>query len=230
MERLLTLQDRDQRIRAARAELDRIPQERKLRERQLADCAARLEAANGRMKEIEVEKKNLEIEAESRRSAIEKYKNQQLQTRKNEEYSALQHEITAATQAIEALEDRELELMEEAERLAPTLAAAEAEHAHEKTRITDALAALESRIPNIESRIQELQESRKQVCEGLDEDLLERYERLFESKAGNAIVAIENEVCTGCHMRVTSQTALEVRAERGLVHCSNCGRMLFLPA
>jgi uncharacterized protein len=227
---LLTLQDRDQRLRALHSELARIPAERKLREKQLADCAARLEKSKARLREIEVGKKNLEVEAGAKREAIERYRSQQLQTRKNEEYTALQHEIQAAEKDIVAIEDRELALMEEAEALAPDITAAEAEHASEQEKIAKAIGALEGRAANIREKIQEMDAGRAAACEGLDEDLLESYERLFESKGGGAVVAVEHDVCTGCHMRVTSQTALEAKAGKGIVHCPNCGRILYLPA
>jgi len=229
IERLLALQDRDQRIRSLRAELLQVPEERKLRVKQLADCAARLDTAKTRLKEIEVEKKSLEVEAGTKRAAIDRYKNQQLQTRKNEEFTALSHEIAANEKAISQIEDREIVFMEEAEALAPQIQAAEAEFASEKARIDKAISLLDAKIPNVESLISDLEKARKESSEGLDEDLLEQYDRIFHSKGDTAVVPLENEVCTGCHMKVTNQTALEVRGEKAIVHCPNCGRILFLP-
>jgi predicted nucleic acid-binding Zn-ribbon protein len=229
IERLLALQDRDQRIRTLRIELEQIPGERKLREKQLAECASRLESAKTRLKEIEVEKKNLEIEAATKRAAIERYKTQQLQTRKNEEYTALAHEIEACGKAISAIEDREIVFMEEAESLTPKIRAAEEEYTTEKARIDKALNALASKVPNIEAMIKDLEVARKEAASGVDEDIVDQYERIFKSKGGSAVVPLEHEVCTGCHMKVTSQTALEVRAEKTIVHCPNCARMLYLP-
>jgi len=229
IERLLALQDRDQRIRSLRAELLQVPEERKLRVKQLADCAARLDTAKTRLKEIEVEKKSLEVEAGTKRAAIDRYKNQQLQTRKNEEFTALSHEIAANEKAISQIEDREIVFMEEAEALAPQIQAAEAEFVSEKARIDKAISLLDAKIPNVESLISDLEKARKESSEGLDEDLLEQYDRIFHSKGDTAVVPLENEVCTGCHMKVTNQTALEVRGEKAIVHCPNCGRILFLP-
>ncbi len=229
IERLLALQDRDQRLRALRMEQEQIPSERKLREKQLADCAARLESAKSRLREIEVEKKNLEIEIGTKRAAIDRYKNQQLLTRKNEEFTALTHEIEASEKGISATEDKEIVLMEEAEALNPKIQAAEAEYATEKARIDKALAALASKIPNLESLIKDLEVSRAEAASGIDEDLVDTYQRIFKSKGGTAVVPLDHEVCTGCHMKVTSQTALEVRAEKTIVNCPNCARILHLP-
>ncbi|MEX1117908.1 MAG: C4-type zinc ribbon domain-containing protein [Terrimicrobiaceae bacterium] len=229
IERLLALQDRDQRIRSLRSELLQVPEERKARVKQLADCAARLDAAKTRLKEIEIEKKNLEIEAGTKRSAIDRYKNQQLQTRKNEEFTALSHEIAANEKAISQIEDREIVFMEEAEALAPRIQAAEAEFASEKARIDKAISLLDAKIPNVEALISDLEKARKESAEGLDEDLLDQYDRIFRSKGDTAVVPLENDVCTGCHMKVTHQTTLEVRGEKAIVHCPNCGRILYLP-
>ncbi|GAB4175886.1 MAG: zinc ribbon domain-containing protein [Terrimicrobiaceae bacterium] len=227
LDRFLALQDRDRKASELRAELARIPDEKKAREKQLAESAARLDLARTRMKEIEIEKKSLDVEISAKKALIDRYKTQQLQTRKNEEYSALSHEISAAEAAITAIEDKEIVLMEEAESLAPKIAEAEALHATERAKIDRALALLNEKAPSIQTRLDELDSQRAVAVEGLDEDLLDLYQRLFKSKGGLAIVPIEHGVCTGCHMKVTHQTALEAKAGTTVVHCSNCGRILY---
>lgn len=231
IERLLAVQDRDQRIRSLKTELLALPAEKASREKQLADAASRLEKAKTRLREIEVEKKNLELEAQSKRTTIDRYRNQQLQTRKNEEYTALSHEIQNAEKAIQQIEDRELELMEEVERLKPDIEKAETEHKSEKTRIDQAISVLGDKKVNLEKQIAELEGSRQSLVDGIDEDLVDTYNRLFKSKNGAAIVALEeNDVCTGCHMKVTTQTSVQVKGDNALVNCPNCGRLLFIPA
>lgn len=230
VEKLLTLQERDQRIRAFQIELNAIPDERKFKEKQIADSAARLEAAKYRMKEIEVERQKLQVEAQAKRDAIARYKTQQFQTRKNEEFAALGHEISAAEKTIVTIEDRELELMDEAETLRPVVAEAERAFIEEKGKLDGQIAELVKKTENIQSRVSELSGSRPVLTEGIDEDQLDLYTRLFKSKNGAALVELDHEVCTGCHMKVTTQVALAVKADKALVHCPNCGRILHLPA
>jgi predicted nucleic acid-binding Zn-ribbon protein len=230
VEKLLTLQERDQRIRAFQNELHAVPEERRLKEKQIADSAARLEAAKTRMKQIEVERKKLEGDAQVKRDAITRYKQQQLQTRKNEEFAALNHEIEAAEKVIVSIEDREIELMEEAESLRPAVAEAERAHTEERAKLEAQIVELGKKAENVQARLTELQSSREALTEGLDEDVLDQYNRLFKNKNGVALAEIEHEVCTGCHMKVTTQVALAVKADKTVVHCSNCGRILHLPA
>ncbi len=230
IEKLLALQDRDQRLRAFQTELTHIPGERKSREKQIADSAARLEQSRTRVKQIEVEKRNLEVEAQAKRDAITRYKQQQLQTRKNEEYSALAHEIESAEKIIRSLEDQELELMDEAEKLKPAVAGAEKIFAAEKAKIEQILTGLTDKKTNLDARVTEIKADRARLTEGIDEDVLERYERLFKTKQGTVVVPLEHEVCMGCHMKVTSQTSVQLKAQKEIVHCPQCGRMLYLPA
>lgn len=230
IQKLLVLQDRDQRLRAFQTELAHVPEERKAREKLIADSAARLEQAKTRAKEIEAAKKNLELEVKGKQDSINRYRQQQLQTRKNEEYSALAHEIEAAEKAISALEDSELELMEELDGLKPAIEAAEKTHAEEKAKIEQVLATLEGKVGSLKQRVAEIEKERSALTPDIDEDVLERYQKLFKTKNASAVVALEHETCTGCHMKVTTQTVVQVKAQKEIVHCPQCGRVLYLAA
>jgi predicted nucleic acid-binding Zn-ribbon protein len=230
IEKLLALQDRDQKLRTLRLELQAVPNEVASKQKLIADSAARLDLARTRAKAIEVEKKSLQGEAASKRDQIARYKTQQLQTRKNEEYTALSHEISNVENLIAQIEDKELTLMEEADSLAPQIAAADKTHADEKARLEGQIALLREKEGNLKTRIDEVQKNRASAVEGIDEELLERYERLFETKNARAVVAVEHDVCTGCHMKITAQTSLALRSDKSIVSCPQCGRLLHLPA
>jgi predicted nucleic acid-binding Zn-ribbon protein len=229
IEKLLTLQNRDQKLRAVLNEIAALPGEKAARERELKAADDRLEAARGRQREIEIERKKLELDVKGKQDQIARYKNQQLETRKNEEFTALRHEIENSEKSIIALEDRELALMEEAESLKPTLQAAQEAHDAEKAKVESHMASLVTRRENLATRQTELEAERLAATEGIEEDLLDRYTRLFKSKNGVALVTVEHGVCSGCHMQVNTQTYLEVRAEKEIIGCPQCGRILYEP-
>lgn len=230
IEKLLALQDRDQKLRTLRLELQAVPNEIASKQKLISDSAARLELARTRAKAIEVEKKSLQVDAAAKRDQIARYKTQQLQTRKNEEYTALTHEIATVEKRISEIEDKELSLMEEAESLAPEIAAADKTHAEEKARLEGQIGLLREKEGNLKKRIEEVLQSRTTALEGIDEELLERYERLFETKNARAVVSVEHDVCTGCHMKITAQTSLALRSDKSITSCPQCGRLLHLPA
>lgn len=229
LEKLLALQERDARILALKKEQSNIPAERKLRESQFQTLTDKLNLARTRSKEIEVERKSLEGEVLARKEKIGRYRTQQMQTRKNEEYTALSHEVIALEKAISEIEDKELLLMEEADALVPHLTEAQAAYETGKKQIDAHITALETKLKNISQQLTGLEESRPPLTVGIEEDVLSIYERLFRSKGSKAIVALEGEVCTGCHMKVPTQVAIETRSNSKVVLCPQCGRMLYFP-
>ena len=70
------------------------------------------------------DRKKLELDVEAKKAQIEKYSLQQFQTKKNDEYRALAHEIELCKEAIVKLEDQQIELMEKAEMAQKEVAAA----------------------------------------------------------------------------------------------------------
>ena len=228
LEQLLVLQDRQQKIRQIQAEIKTLPSERAHLESQLAATAAGVEALKQKGRQVEVERKNLELDVGTRAESIARLKTQQYQTRKNDEFQAIGHEIQRYENEIRKLEDQELELMIEADKLRGEIEAADKNARATKESISRQLADLEAKSTALEAQQQELETERKTLAAQIDDDLLDQFERLFNSKGDAAIVAVEHGVCTGCHMKVTTATAARVKAGKEIVNCEQCGRILYL--
>ena len=226
LEQLLVLQDRQQKIRQIENEIRNLPLQRRHLESQLAESAASLEAIKHKARQVEVERKKLELDVGTRNGSISRLKTQQYQTRKNDEFQAMGHEIERYENEIRKLEDEELELMEQAEKLKTELEAAEKTAKGTKESISRQLTDLDAKSKTLQSRERELAKERSELSSRIDEDLLNRFERLFASKGDSAIVAVEHGVCTGCHMKLTAATVMRVKAGKEIVSCENCGRIL----
>ena len=226
IEKLLVLQDRDRTIRVLKKELQVAPLERHESEEKLAATLAQLDAAKQKAKEIEVERKKLENEAQAKRDSIAKFQTQKFQTRKNEEFQALNNEITRYENDIRALEDRELEFMDAAEKAKAAVTAAEQQAKTVKAQVERQLADIAAKIDAVSSQLKDLETERANLAAGTDEDLLDTFNSLFANK-GEAVVPLEHETCMGCHMKVTTQTVVKVKGQREIVHCEQCGRILY---
>jgi hypothetical protein len=227
LEQLLILQDRAQKIRQVEAELRNMPLERESLDSQVTAASANLEATKDRARHIEVEKKRLELDVGTRNESIARLKTQQYETRKNDEFSAIGREIERYQNEINALEDQELELMEQADVLKAQIAAEEKQTAATKDSIAKQIANLETKQATLTGRLEELKREREELAARVDEDLLDRFNRLFASKGDAAIVGLEHDVCTGCHMKITTQTAVRVKGGKEIVSCEQCGRILY---
>ena len=229
LEKLLILQDRDQKIRQIQLEVKTLPQQRKNLEAQLAANAATLESLKQRARQLEIERKKLELDVGTRQNSISRLKTQQYETRKNDEFQAMGHEIERYEKEIVQLEDQELELMEQADKLKSEISIQEKMAAAGRDSVNRQLVDLDQKAKTLEARLGDLAKEREQLATTIDEDVLYRYERLFSSKGDAAVVAVEHGVCTGCHMKVTTQTAMRAKSDSEIVSCEQCGRILYAP-
>jgi len=204
-----------------------MPQQRQNLEAQLAASAAAVAALKSKVQHLEMDRKKLELDAGTRQESINRLKTQQYETRKNEEFRAMGNEIERYEKEIGSIEDQELELMDQADKARIELAAEEKKASVVRDSISRQMADLDEKGKALDGRLNELTAERAELSAKVEEDLLGRFERLFASKGDAAIVGLEHEVCTGCHMKVTTQTAHRVKNGKEIVSCEQCGRILY---
>jgi|TARA_Y100001960_G_scaffold63277_1_gene66248 predicted nucleic acid-binding Zn-ribbon protein len=224
---LLVLQDRDSKAARLEVELESIDPEREKTKRESLASQQVLEQAKQAKMQLEVRRKDLENEVESKKEQIRKYSQQQLETKKNEEYQALTREIEHVRQSISELEDQELELMEEQDDFKAKLA--EASQVAEEAKVNEAqlLSELDEREKNLGSQLDQLDEEREALADAIDPKALAHYERLLDTKGGRVIVGIDHGSCGGCHMKLQAQEIVNAKSERERITCTNCGRLLY---
>ena len=224
---LLILQDRDRKLLSLQADLDRIPQEEtrakgKRREDELA-----VTKAHDALREAELQVKKIELDAQTRRQTILRLKQQQFETRKNEEFQAIAHEITRYEADLDKLETRELEGMELCDQLRAQLQQAEAALAKTQALVDEDLAGLLSRKQRLEEQKAETTAERDKAEAAAPAELLPLYKRLMKTKSGLALAPLREGRCEGCHMKLIPSTIVKVHAALEVVQCEDCGRILY---
>jgi hypothetical protein len=227
IEKLLILQDRDRALLRVRTELSKVVPERQRWETRRTQAQQQAESAKLRARQIESDRKKLELEADAHKQQIERYSLQQFQTKRNEEYRALSHEIETCRKAIRQLEDQQLELMERSEHALQEVQSAAQSTQQVLKMVEDQLALLETKEVNLKKELTALESNRSELAGAVDSDVRSRYERLFKNKGESVVVGVEHSVCGGCHMKLPPQVLVSTRAQRELVFCPNCGRILY---
>jgi len=225
---LLQLQQRDLRLQELRKELERIPREQEQARTRLAQNVQAVADAKTAVQENEVAIKNVELDIGTRKQSIDRLKQQQFETRKNEEYRALGTKVVHYDGEVDVLETKELELMENGDGLRAVLAEAEAAHAATKGGVDEEIDALEKRAANFRAECAELETERTALVSRIEESVLSLYDRLLKLRGAPVVVQISSvRQCTGCHVRATPATMVKVQAGQELVNCENCGRILY---
>ena len=228
IEQLLIIQDRDQKLKELNSDIERLPLEELQAKERLKAATTSVEISEKAFMENEIAIKNIELDIDTRKDSITKLKVQQMETKKNDEFAVMEHSINNYQSEIVKLEDSQLELMEKGESLNETLQHNKDNLAKDQKIVDSELATIRERKIQITKKVSELEIDRKEISSNIAPDLLDQYNRIFKSKKGDAVSELINDICSGCHMKVTPSTALAVKAEKVVTTCDQCGRILYI--
>jgi predicted nucleic acid-binding Zn-ribbon protein len=143
------------------------------------------------------------------------------------ELSGLQHEVEAFKARRDRLEEKALEVIDKVEQaeagaaeMQSQLEGLTADWQHQQKQLAEEQARLEGVIT-------ELKQKRQLLSEQIEPQAVELYQALKGSK-GTAVARVEQGICRGCRISLPI-TDLQRARGNNLVHCSSCGRILFLP-
>ncbi len=228
IENLLIIQDRDQVVRGLKDQRMAIPLAIKKHEAEIQAETDALERSKAKLQELEVQRKNLDIQVGSAEDQINKYKNQQLQVKKNEEFQALTHEIELTQKKISDWEEEEIGLLLEIDEEMKVFRKRESVFDQDVAKIKDSIGILEAKLVETEKQLVEAEakfiESKGQV----KDTIFNRYYRLAEGIKLPVVAALELQTCSGCHLRVSNDTLEQARKGEELTTCDNCGRIVYL--
>ena len=227
LEKLLVLQDRDRKRLAFEQQLSSVPRERAVIEAKIASEKAAIESAKAEWHGLESKKKQLEMEIGSAEGKIGKYKTQQSQVRKNDEYQALTHEIETAQTGIGQLEEQEIGIMLSIDEAKKRFAAAE-------TELKQNIKGHESRINALKEREAQLSIDDKAAQETVAEarlvvpaQQLKIYDRIAVKPGHPVCVPVTAARCGGCHLKVSANVEMEARKLEQVTTCDQCGRIVY---
>lgn len=228
IEKLLIVQDRDIALQKIEQELKRIPLERAKIEALIKTEQDNIEAASQSLKEKEVQRNELDQEVKGKEADVARFKNQQLEVKKNDEYRALTQQIEQAEADIAKLEEKEIELMLEIDSTGEIF---EAEKATIERRIIEQheeIKKLGERELNLKDSIEAAKTALAQSREGIQENYIEHYDRVKKlAKRAPYVAPIQQHKCGGCHLRVSNEVSSGAM-DAGEPHfCDQCARMVY---
>ncbi len=227
LEKLLTVQDRDRKIRRLSKEIVDIPARKQMIESRLEEHRHVLKQINEEIKKKNLRVKEIEAEVVSAQEKTGKLRQQQFEVKSNDDYRAMEKQIGIIKREIAGFEEQELAIMEEIEDLKKTSSDHEQELAKEQTIVDEELEALNHRISSLESQIEDLKKERAELVKDVDEEWLSRYERTLNHTGDYAIVRVDKGVCGGCHMKLPPQVVHDARKFDTMTLCNYCGRLLY---
>lgn len=227
IEKLIELQRIDNRIHEINKILENVPDYILEVKGEYDDVNRRFTELHGRLENNKREFERIKREFESKKSSLEK-SHKKLSTVKNtKEYEAVLKELDILKKELYDLELKQLELSEDIENVEKEFAEVD-----EKKRILDEkFEELQKRRDEENAKITEelndLLKSREGLTNGIKKQFLSKYETIRKARNNLAIVRVDNEICSGCYMKIPPQLYVEVKKNSSLHQCPNCQRFLY---
>lgn len=227
---LLALQRVDSAIDQLRARRDRLPELDVARAAAGAlaanrDALARLDARSAELAAAVESAEAASAEIDRHRARLEAQLKTIIAPREAE---ALMHEIATLGERRSAIDDTELEHLEEEAQLDEQRAALSAARPDLVSTDEAAAAALAAARREIDEQLAALDGQRPTLVAAVDAGVLRDYEGRRARQSGVAIAVLEGRTCSGCHLDLSTSEFEEVRRtpEGQPADCPQCGRWL----
>lgn len=224
---LLALQESDTRRLGIEHQLQAAPREIAAVEARIAAEKAAIEAAKAEWHALESKKKLLEVEIRSAEGKAAKYRTQQLEVRKNDEYKALTHEIETTEAAIGGFEEEELKVMFAIDEAKKRFAAAEAGLKQNISGHEGKIRILREREAQLQAEHQAAVAAVAAARPAVPASQLKIYDRVAIRPGHPVCVAVNGGLCGGCHLKVPPHIVSAAKTGAEIATCDQCGRVVY---
>jgi len=227
LERLIALQTLDSTAEGARKKLAAQPEHEQALEARLEAARQHVAAAKDQLAANKNARAALEKDVAVQQGRLSKFRETAMAVKTNQEYHAVQHEITFAQGEIKKIEDAILERMMESDDLTAALKTAEAQLAAETKAIEADRRAAKAEHAEMEAALERIAGERAALIAGLNKEVLATFEAVARKRNGVAMSEARGGVCTICHVRLRPQVFNTVLRNDSILQCDHCNRILY---
>jgi predicted nucleic acid-binding Zn-ribbon protein len=224
---VIRLQEIDSRMVGLLHEIAALPKHIAEIERKLVSQERKLQADRAALLANLKERKHCEGDIQVQEQKISKLKDQMLQAKTNEQFSAFQKEIDFCTKEIRKSEDRILELMGESEALDRNVKGAEGALKTQKAEVEAEKQKARERTAADRKGVQELEAERAGIVASVKPSTYQRYERSRKLRKGIAVAEVVAGRCSVCNIVLRLQFIQDLKKAEDIMVCESCQRILY---
>ena len=142
------------------------------------------------------------------------------------ELEQMQRKMELLAEEKNGLEEEILILMESVEEQESFLEQLKKEIESAAAELKEKETMLEKNLDRLDEELKGLQEKRSLLAEQVEPKLLDRYNLLAEKHKGQPLARVEDEICGGCRVFISSALRGHLYNPEAMVYCENCGRLL----
>lgn len=227
IDRLAALQELDARLKVRRDRMTALLLEADGVDLELARQRQAVQALTGERDGLEQRRSDMDRQLELSGFKIRDNRMRMNRVRNSVELLALQREVDLTKEANAQVEEELIQVMEQLETLAVQLTAAQEALTALEAQAAEVVAARRAEADTLRQELDAEAGAREALAAGMDPALRGKYEQIFERRGGSAVVFAHDYMCSGCRMRIPPQFYNELQKFRDVRQCPNCHRILY---
>ncbi|MBN1913410.1 MAG: hypothetical protein JW788_03310 [Candidatus Omnitrophica bacterium] len=225
---LVRLQKIDSEIFILKDEKEAKPKEIEVLDAAFEEKKNGLAEAEKKYLDLQKQKKEKETDLLAKEESIKKLQSQLYTLKTNKDYQAMLTQIEGVKADVSMVEDTILGLIEETEKAKAGIEEEKKKLQEEEKALNARKKEVQDKVKEIDEHIAQLESRRNQVIPGLEDKIVNQYERILNNRDGLAIVAVKNNSCCGCNMFVPPQVINLIKMYERIITCEVCNRMLYI--
>ncbi|MFO7952646.1 MAG: hypothetical protein R6U91_07585 [Bacillota bacterium] len=186
-----------------------------------AELEAQLNNDRKYLKKLELQEQKI---VEDRQELYESMYSGKIKSTK--ELEQMQRKMDLLAEDKKNVEEEILVLMESIEEQEEKLKQAEEELKESKQALKDKASSLEEELNSLNQELLKLQDDREQQAAKINKQYLDKYLIMAEKHRGKPLAKVENDICSGCRVFISSAQRGHLYNPSAMVYCENCGRLL----
>ena len=227
LERLIKLQDIESRAAEAQRRIADAPAQIQALAAKLNAAREAVAAAKQAVSDNQAERRNLDRDLIAAQQRLSKYKEQLMAVKTNEEYHAMQHQITAAEAEVGRIEELVIINMVNADDVVAKSKAAEAALKRDEAQVARERGEIEAEIADKKTVLEQTSRDRHELIPDIGRGARELFDRVLKARQGIAVAPAVDGHCSICHVRLRPQVYHTIVRNEEIVQCDSCQRILY---
>ncbi|MDH5674916.1 MAG: C4-type zinc ribbon domain-containing protein [Myxococcales bacterium] len=224
---LAAIAEIDAKAHAADTELAEIPVRMGELESDVARLAELLEAERTELKEVDALLSAQEEELQNQGSSLARSKAKSARARNLREADAVERELEVIRRSMKEREEGRVTLVAALDKRRGAVEKHEREFAELERFFKEEKEKADARVSELQARRAGILAGRADLEAKIPRQVLRRYERIREKRAGVGAVLLRMGICQGCNTSLPPNQAIAVQRGETFEQCPNCNRILF---
>lgn len=227
LERLIQLQEVESRAAVANKAIADAPGRIAALDALLQSATTALAAAKQSLEDNKNTRRSIDKDLIAAQQRQDKYKEQVMAVKTNEQLHAMQHQIKAVGDEIGQHEEKVLVNMMEADEINATIKKCEAALKAAQAKMASEKGVIEAEVTSNKAIVAQCSTERDAIVSKMDnKGAIDTFQRIAKVR-GTAVARAEGERCTVCQVRLRPAVFAEVRKNDQFVQCDSCNRILY---